>query len=263
MSLEVTVSGSGPDVVLLHGLGATRFSWRHTVAALEGHARTHALDLASFGESAKPSGFGCGMAEHADLVIEHLEAAGVTRFDLIGHSMGGGIACYIVDRLRNDTQRSLEVGRLVLVGALVYPDGAGGADAFDASLLKLAQMLLSPAKERARLFLETVQDDANAVTDEQAEAYAVNFTGPGLLNLRAHRQRFGEIEELRPRYPDFELETLAIWGRRDAVLPLDAYGKPIVDQLPNARLEVVEDCGHIPQEEKPEETNALIANFLT
>lgn len=262
MSLEGTVSGSGPDVVLLHGLGATRYSWRHTVAALEGHARTHALDLASFGESAKPSGFECSMAEHADLVIEHLEAGGVTSFDLIGHSMGGGIACYIADRLRNDTQRSLKVGRLVLVGALVYPDGKGGSNAFDASLLKIVEMLLSPDKERARFFLETVQDDANAVTDEQAEAYAVNFTVPGLFNLRAHRERFAEIEELKPRYPDFELETLAIWGRRDAVLPLSAYGEPIVDQLQNGRLAVVEDCGHIPQEEKPDETSALIADFL-
>ena len=64
------------------------------------------------------------------------------------------------------------------------------------------------------------------------------------------------------RIPEIQVDTLIIWGRDDAWIPLED-GFKFKEALPNATLEVIPFCGHIPQEEKPEETARLILEFLS
>src|SRR3712207_4455805 len=89
--------GSGPPVVLVHGLGAYSFSWRNTVAALKADYTTYAVDLLGFGQSPSP-GFPSTMAAQADAVSTFIKAQGLVNPILIGHSMGGGISLRVAEQ---------------------------------------------------------------------------------------------------------------------------------------------------------------------
>ena len=75
-------------------------------------------------------------------------------------------------------------------------------------------------------------------------------------------QQSEKSEENASRIPEIQMDTLIIWGREDAWIPQEDAFK-FKAALPNATLEVIPFCGHIPQEEKPQETARLIVNFVS
>jgi pimeloyl-ACP methyl ester carboxylesterase len=70
-----------------------------------------------------------------------------------------------------------------------------------------------------------------------------------------------EIDELSRRFADLDLPVLLLWGDNDRVVPL-SIGERLAAELPNARLVVLERCGHLPPEERPEDSLALVTSFL-
>ena len=69
------------------------------------------------------------------------------------------------------------------------------------------------------------------------------------------------LDELALRYPEIEIPTFLLWGDHDSVIPL-WVGERLADELPNAALTVLDACGHVPPEEKPEESLAAFEAFL-
>src|SRR3954470_7639326 len=110
--------GSGPPVVLVHGLGAYSFSWRDTVAALKGSYTTYAVDLLGFGQSPAPPGFPNTMAAQADAVSAFIKAQSLVDPILIGHSMGGGISLRIAEQAGKSGQPNLK--KMVLAAPVAY-----------------------------------------------------------------------------------------------------------------------------------------------
>src|SRR4051812_33694936 len=91
-------NGSGAAVVLIHGLGASLFSWRDTVEALSPRFTTYAVDLLGFGESPAPAGFACTAEAQAQEVAKFMTAQGLSNPIIIGHSMGGSVCLYLAQR---------------------------------------------------------------------------------------------------------------------------------------------------------------------
>ena len=112
--------------------------------------------------------------------------------------------------------------------------------------------------------LRSIVFDRERVTDAQIAAYAEPLYSP------AHRTALiktaggiipPDLAEFTTRIPEIDLPTLLLWGRHDWVAPLDVAER-LLTALPRARLEVMENCGHIPPEELPKESLEIVLKFL-
>jgi pimeloyl-ACP methyl ester carboxylesterase len=250
--------GSGPPVLLVHGLGAHSISWRDTAAALaQGHT-TYAVDLLGFGRSPAPSGFACTMAAHAESLVRLITARALEDPVLIGHSMGGGICLRLAELV--------PVSRMILLAPVAYP---GEQSLSWMSLGELGPGLQSPdfdAKAVGRMLaaraLRAAYAPTSPVTPAQIDGYAQGLsTRPQIEAFVTHASKLDDLTSPAPRHGRIAARTLVIWGRNDPLLDV-RHGTRLVAELPNATLQVIERCGHIPQEEQPAETNRLIHEFL-
>jgi pimeloyl-ACP methyl ester carboxylesterase len=111
--------GSGPPVVLVHGLGAYSFSWRDMIASLKENYTTYALDLLGFGQSPAPQDFPDTMVAQADAVCDFMRMQNLDNPILIGHSMGGGVSLRVAEKAGQNGQPSLK--KLILIAPVAYP----------------------------------------------------------------------------------------------------------------------------------------------
>src|SRR5271157_3131746 len=88
-------AGSGPALILIHGLMGYSFSWRFTIPALAPHATVYAIDNLGAGLSIANEGMDCSVRATAERVLQFADALGITHFDLLGTSRGGGVAIMV------------------------------------------------------------------------------------------------------------------------------------------------------------------------
>jgi pimeloyl-ACP methyl ester carboxylesterase len=112
--------------------------------------------------------------------------------------------------------------------------------------------------------LESVVHDPSGLSAEQVEGYARPLRSRGARRALAEAARQivpDGLDELVLRYRELDIPALLIWGRQDPVVPL-ALARRLAGELPRARLIVLDDCGHLPTEEKPRESLAHLQEFL-
>jgi pimeloyl-ACP methyl ester carboxylesterase len=252
-------NGSGPPVVLIHGLGAYSFSWRATVAALSGSFTTYAVDLLGFGKSPAPAAY---TAEaQAEAVAAFIKAQGLSNPSIVGHSMGGSVCLYLAAQPAK--AGALSIGKMVLIDA-VAPELPAAMRTILAKVSAVPALPdLSPsalAKIKAKTILESAQ--IAPVTQEQIDGYAMGLSTPGQARaLKEHAQTLSAVSFSKPALGAIKTKTRVIWGKDDPWLPL-TQGNTLKAWLGNADLKEIANCGHIPHEEKPAETNKHIADFL-
>ena len=123
---------------------------------------------------------------------------------------------------------------------------------------------LAPTKLAARFVLKASYYDKHKINEEQVNAYAEPIAREGGRNalLQTARQCVPvNSDEIIGRLKSITVPALILWGKEDAVIPL-RVGELLDQALPDSKLEVIAQCGHIPQEEKPEETIAIISRFM-
>jgi pimeloyl-ACP methyl ester carboxylesterase len=260
--LSIMEAGIGPPVVALHGLGGTKGSFLPTVAALAGHFRVIAVDLPGFGDSDKPIGAAYDARFFAAAGIGLLDALALDRVHLIGNSLGGRIALEIA--LRHPGR----VGRL----GLLAPSLAWRRERPWLPLLRLTRPELGLVQLAPRAVVEAIvhrlipgadEGWTAAGVDEFLRAYltpagrAAFYAAARQIYLDEPHGEEGFWTRLRTLEPD----ALFVWGRRDKLVPI-AFARHVADALPGARhLEL--DCGHVPQVERPKQTHAALAAFLS
>ncbi len=262
---RIIEEGSGEPVLLIHGVGAFAENWKPVLPALAAAGyRAVACDLPGHGQSGRARGARYFAAEdpyYARFVLDLLGACGIERADLVGHSLGGGIA--VVTALVAPRR----VRRLVLVS----PGGA-------AELTRPLRMAALPFAQLLARFLsdEAIRDFVRACFHDPAcvpewlNADAIRYTRAGagseFARVLRHVATFSGLrkrlrEDWIARVPELRCPTLIMWGREDVVLPVE-QASAAARLIPHARLEILPKAGHLVMLEQPTEFLRALLTFL-
>lgn len=248
-------AGTGSPVLLIHGFGGSTFSFRHLLPVLARTFRVIALDLQGFGYSDRPPDADYSETAAARLVHDFMEAIGIERAALIGHQMGGSIALRVVATWPEKVERLV----LVASGADWTRPRRGTARIMRPFLPLVAAFTFQTPRLRKRLLRGAVYD-ADFLTDEVLQGYFLPFRIRGsmraLSKMMLDRTKDGPIPLAQISQP-----VLLLWGSDDRWLPLE-HARRLQENLPNARLEVIPRSGHLVLEERPDEANRIILDFL-
>ena len=252
-------------LVLIHGLGASKASWLTVVPQLARNYRVIALDLPGFGASSKPW---ARYDSHwfSDQVFEFLDALGYETALIGGNSMGGKIAMEMAMRRPEKVQAI----------ACLCP-----AAAFSHRPMLFLARLLRPelgliagriSRERIRGQIGMMIADARALHDDWYEAAIDDFLrvwrNPRARTafFRAARQIYLEEPEgergFWARLQRVDRPALFIYGEHDPLIT-HHFGKKIQRALPEAKVLVWRDCGHVPQLEHPDRTATALVEFFS
>jgi pimeloyl-ACP methyl ester carboxylesterase len=255
-------AGSGPALLLVHGLLGYSFSWRFTIPALAQHSTVYAADLMGTGFSDRPPGLDCSFRASAQRLLRFMDATGIASCDLLGTSHGGALAMMLTalapERIR----------RLILVDP-VNPWSAHGKHL--SVLLSnpvVAPMFLTLAA-RVRILDEFYHrrmfGDPRRIPPDSLEGYRKPMRIPGsyeygLAVLRSWNRDLKELESVLPLIAD--IPTLLIWGTSDTAVD-PASARQLQQRLQDCRLVMLDGVGHLPYEEVPEEFNRVVTAFLS
>ncbi len=262
VNLAVRDVGRGKPILLLHGLGASSYTWNAIIPPLAKTNRVIALDMKGFGKSDKPIDDAYTIADQAKLVADYIARNDLRGLTLVGHSYGGAVAMRVA--LDDFVAREKRIGKLVLIDSLAYKQpvpfffrllrtpviGELGLNLIPADV-QIARALSVAYYHDWKVNPETVATYASPLESEGGK-HALLRTVDGLMNENA--------DAFVSRYRTLKTPTLLIWCAHDRIVPI-AFGKRLYKDLPNAKIDVIEECGHIPQEEEPAETLSAIQTF--
>jgi pimeloyl-ACP methyl ester carboxylesterase len=270
-------AGSGPPLILIHGLMGYSFSWRFTIPAVAPHATVYAIDNLGAGLSPACDGMDCSVRATAERVLQFADALGIQDFDLLGTSHGGGVAIMVAAICAERRAGSAEHGhparvpglqRLILV-APVNPWSPHGRRFAPLVGSSVGSLLVRNTLERWRaldyLWLRRMFGDGAKIPPDSLAGYRIPVLKNHVFRHASHIVRnwtadLAELESSLPKIRDYP--TLLIWGTRDRAVAFHS-GEPLRQNFRNARLVAFEGVGHLPYEEAPEEFNRTLVEFLT
>lgn len=253
--------GHEPPFVLLHGLGDEADSWRKAFPLLMSHRRVIAPDLPGFGHSDRPHR-AYTLDFFAETVAALLTALKIPKAVLVGSSMGAAVALRVAVRNPSLLERLVlvdgpplrgKIGAAQLrfltpgVGERIYTSLRASQDAAYATLEPYYSSLEALPPEDRAFLRERVW--ARVWSDEQMRAFFSAFrwlAWEGVLG----RPNASELAKL-------SVPTRIVWGEQDYVAPLES-GKLLQSWIPKAELHIIPNCGHLPQQERPEEFARLL-----
>jgi pimeloyl-ACP methyl ester carboxylesterase len=260
--------GSGPPLILLHGLLAYSFSWRYAIPALAPYATVYAPDLLGAGFSDRPTGIDHSMRATAQRVLKFIDNLGLASFDLLGTSRGGAVAMAAAAQCVSVGGCRARLRRLILVcpvnpysphgtwlapffgtrfGAMLFRSGIGGMPS------------LFPYWH-GRLYA-----DRNRIPAGSLEGYTAPMAIPGFLDhaLSIVQTWTADLRELQTLLPKLKpIPTLLMWGSKDPAVYVSSM-EPLARHFANVQTVVFPGVGHLPYEECPEEFNRELIKFLT
>lgn len=261
----------GEPVVLVHGFGASTFTWRDNIPALaEAGYRVLALDLIGYGLSDKNFALDFSHPAQADFVVAVMEAVGIESATLVGHSMGGSVIAHLAQR---HPER---------VTALVFVDGAvreASANSGGGSILGIPVQLGSlaefpPFQRWGRIALLYGLTRERMAATQLTAYYRKEIVTPaveeGYLQVQKIKDwdlaLLGVLRDsgrnvLAQPLSILTTPTLIIWGEQDSWVPL-ARGQALHAALPQSELIILPNTGHLPMEEDVAAFNAALLGWL-
>lgn len=251
-------SGSGRPLVLIHGLGASSYTWRGLAPLAAEGWDVIAPDVPGMGRSASPEDFEYSFKGFSRWLLALLDELGIERAALAGNSMGGVIS--LLTALENPER----VEKLALIGTPVYPHNTP-------SILwpmrwpvigKIYESLLGPTA--VRLIAGECLRDKSLVTDELVAEYSHSLRTRGGRRAVASFLRNAIPDDagaLMARYPTLKPATLVLHGELDGVVDR-ASAERFVRETPAARLAPLPGLGHAPHEQDPQTVAAALLPFL-
>jgi pimeloyl-ACP methyl ester carboxylesterase len=254
-------AGSGPALVLVHGLLGYSFSWRGAIPSLAQNWEVFAPDMPGAGFSECRTDLDCTLPGAAQRLLAFLDAAGIPACDLVGSSYGGSTAAMLAGLMPS------RVRSLVLISPANPWSGIGRKRL--ALLRNPAIAFLFPAAARAahslhKYFVRRMWGDPKRVTSETLAGYIRPLIRPRVFEhavkiVRTWHADMAQLEFTLPKIAG--IPTLLVWGDKDRVVEL-ATARTLLEHLPGARLEIIAGAGHLPYEECPEEFCQVMQKFL-
>lgn len=253
----------GSPVILIHGIGGYVEDWLPTFGALAEKHCSYAVDLLGHGRTDKPSDVAYKFADLTQFVNDFMAAIGIDHAYVVGHSLGGAIGT------------RLALMYPTLVDGLVLVGSAGlGREAIMAlrimSLPLVGEMLSRPSRSGAANLAKLVVHDPAVMTNELIDlSYQMSLL-PGtqsafLRTLRSIGSLFGQrksmVEPNVQGLPSIAKPVLVVWGRQDQVIPVE-HAEVAAQGLPDVRVQIFDNCGHLPMLEYTQSFNELLLEFL-
>nr|WP_233151276.1 alpha/beta fold hydrolase [Mycobacterium lehmannii] len=259
-------AGEGPDLILMHGGGGHAEAFARNVTALSRHFRVHALDLLGHGLTS-----GCEVApkrkDYVSHILGYMDQEGIDRAHLVGESLGGWIAAWTALEHPDRVDRLIYVcgARLTLeVGADAEARTAAGR----AELARVTRQFLadpSPANVRERmawLFHHPDRDLTDELVALRWALYQSEESRSALTNATAPPSAATAEDNLTAeRLTSLTRPTLVLWTSHNPSATVE-FGRRAAELIPGAEFALMEDCGHWPQWERPEEFNQILTNYL-
>jgi pimeloyl-ACP methyl ester carboxylesterase len=243
--------GSGPVVVLVHGLGDQASVWNRSIGPLSAAHRVIALDLIGFGRSDKPL-LDYRPDTFVDFLAGFLTQLHITRASFVGNSLGGHVvAAYAL-------RRPDVVDRLVLVDAAGYKAPSAAINRKIADAFRLAR------REDYRVLTPLTFYDKKFSPTEAFLDYAMTqrvVRGDGYTISKTMESLYRGDDALDNRVGAITSPTLIVWGSADGLIPLSAAHRFNRD-IKNSRLMMLDKCGHVPEIECPAALNDALLQFL-
>lgn len=263
LRLASSSTGTGEPVLLIHGFGASSYSWRHVIAPLAQKYRVITIDLKGFGDSPKPRDDAYSVYEQARLVRNFILDNDLKNLHIVGHSYGGGVALAVSIYLaasNPELQKSL-----VLMDNIAYPQELPDFVKILATPI-LGPLLIHtlPDTFQVKDLLKKVYFNDDLIPQDAIDHYAADLGKPNAkyaLLTTARQILPRDLQEFSNNYPNLRIPTLIVWSREDEIVPL-AIGQRLHEHLPNSKLVVLSDVGHAVQEEKPALLLPHLQHFL-
>jgi len=251
-------AGKGEPLLLLHGLGASSYSWRFAVPEFARDYEVFVPDFPGFGRSEKPWDFDYSIAGLHAWLMTLMDQLGLKRARMAGNSMGGVIALWTA------AERPERVERMALFGTPAYPENRPQI------LWPLSWPVIGRLYEAAmgdatlRWIVKTTFVDQTKITEEMIAEYGEPLkTAHGrraVAEFIRHAIPADHLERVK-RYKHMTTPTLVLVGEADRMVgPKGA--ERLARDLPNAKYVCLDRCGHAPQEDAPERVNAILREFL-
>ena len=258
-------AGSGPVIVLVHGITSDSSTWERVMPYLAKRFTVIAPDLLGHGDSAKPRG-DYSLGAYASGVRDLLVALGHDRATFVGHSLGGGIAMQLAYQFPERCERLVLVDSGGLgreVGLLLRAATLPGSELL-LPLLASARVLdggRSVARVLGRIGLRT-GTDVSEMARGHASLHDREARRAFVQTLRTIVEPGGQRVSATDRlYLAHHIPFLLIWGEKDTMIPV-AHGRAAHREVPGSRLEVFPDAGHFPQLDEPQRFIDVLEDFM-
>jgi pimeloyl-ACP methyl ester carboxylesterase len=253
-------AGSGPTVVLLHGLATSAAGdWAACMGPIAARHHVIAPDQLGFGASDKPM-VDYGIQTWVDMLGEFIRVKRVSGFSLVGESLGGWIAAQYAIQSANPASAAGPSFTLVPPRRLVLVDAAGHR--------RLAEQMSAGGGSGASLagtkgLLSAIFFEPSRGSDAQIRAKFEQTLGKGDgWTIRSVMSNKGiAAESVDDKLAAITIPTLVVWGAEDRLVPLDD-GRDYASRIPGARLVVIPQSGHAPAIEHPAEFLAAVLSFI-
>jgi pimeloyl-ACP methyl ester carboxylesterase len=258
-------TGSGPVILLLHGLGCDHTTWSPVIGELAKSFTVLAPDLLGHGQSAKPRA-DYSVGGYANGMRDLLTVLGIDKVTVVGHSFGGGVAMQFAYQFPERTERMMLVasgglGREVAPGirAITTP---GFHQLMGLVTLPVVRQVntgvlraLSHVPLRATRDLSEVADIIETFKDPHARA-AIQHVVRAVVDWR------GQIVSMADRaYLTEVMPMSVVWGRDDMVIPV-RHASNAAALAPRARIDVIPDAGHFVHKDHPDRFVRLLSDFV-
>ena len=266
-TVSTMTSGKGSEkVVLIHGLGSNKTSFYETASALTPDYTVHAIDLPGFGSSSKPRRAPYDPAWFARSIVRFLDALEIKRAHLVGNSLGGRVALEV----------GLEAPERVASLSLLAPSLAWRSNRGFVPIVKLLRPELAAIphpinggivrRQFWNLFARPERLHPSSADIAVSEFLAIYRLQAARVAFHSAARAIYLEEPFGPdgfwtRLESLQPPAMFVWGHEDPLVPV-AFSRHVAEALPEARQVVLDECGHVPQVELPEDTNSLAHHFI-
>ncbi len=248
--------GTGFPIVLIHGTSASLHTWDAWTKKLIENYRVIRMDLPAFGLTGANKKNTYDLESYNQFLESFMEKVGVSEFALAGNSLGGSIAWHYA------SNHQKQVKQLVLVDPGGFPSNKGKPFVFKLAEMPIVNQLLKhiTPKSFIRNNLEQVYYDDSKISSELVERYHQMILREGSRDAFIERSKIAFKDETA-LLKKINTPTLILWGENDIWIPVE-NGLKFDAKLSNSRLVIMKETGHVPMEERPEESLAHLLDFL-